>query len=417
MGKLTVAGVRNAKAGRHADGNGLYLLVKPAGGRSWLLRVQVDGKRRDIGLGSVELSPRSGADVIDIPLLHRKRLSLSEARDKCAALRNAALSGLDPVLERDRGRRGVPTFEQAAEMCHASIKSRWAPQQQQAFLTSLQLHVCPTLGKRRVDQIEAGDIQEVLRPIWTSKPDMARKVRQRIGTVLNFAHSKKWRVLEAPRASVSIGLGKRPSGGNYAAMPYAEVPAFVMAQNGKADAVGRMALLFTILTAARSGEVRHARWSHIDLRQKLWTRPAELMKMRREHVVTLSDQAIAVLKRMEPWGTADDGLCFPSTKGTPLSDMTLSKVLRDAKLPYTVHGFRSSFRDWAAERMPDVPDPVAEVALAHAVSDKVMAAYKRTPFLAFRHKLLAEWGAFCLPESAACPALTKDAQPHHCDGR
>jgi integrase len=395
MGKFTVAGVRNASPGRHADGEGLYLLVKPGGGRSWLLRVQVDGRRRDIGLGSVDLTSRAGEGIIDIPLLHRRRLSLSEARDKCAMLRKAAEAGLDPVVERDRDRRGIPTFEQAAEACYAELKSNWAPRQQDAFLSSLRRHAFPLLGKRRMDQIEVRDITEVLAPIWTEIPDAARKVRQRIGTVLNFGHSKGWRASVAPRESVGMGLPKPLAGGNYAAMPYAQVPAFIDSLARRPETMGRMALLFTIHTVARSGEVRQARWSHIDLEQGLWTRPAELMKMRTQHAVTLNDAALAVLKGAALLRSADrDALIFPSSKGTPLSDMTLSKIMRDEGLPYTVHGFRSSFRDWAAEKMPLIPDPVAEAALAHAVPDKVIAAYKRTDFLDMRRKLLAGWNAY-----------------------
>ncbi len=281
MGRLTATGVRNAKPGRHADGDGLYLLVKPTGGRSWLLRVQVDGRRRDIGLGSVELTSRPSDGLIDIPLLHRKRLSLAEAREKCAVLRKAAEAGLDPVRERDRDRRGIPTFEEAAEQTHAALKSQWAPRQQEAFLSSLRRHAYPSIGDHRVDRITAADMQAVLEPIWTKTPDMARKVRQRIGTVLNFAHRKGWRPTEAPRASVSVGLAKREKGGNYAAMPYAEVPLFVAGLASEPESMGRLALLFTIYTAARSGETRHARWSHIDLDQKLWKRPAALMKSRK----------------------------------------------------------------------------------------------------------------------------------------
>ncbi|MGI4732992.1 MAG: tyrosine-type recombinase/integrase [Janthinobacterium lividum] len=404
MGRLTTAGVRNAKPGRHADGDGLYLLVKPTGSRTWLLRVQVDGVRRDIGLGSVELTSRASDGLIDIPLLHRKRLSLAEARDKCAILRKAAEAGLDPVLERDRDRRGIPTFEQAAEQTYTALKSSWAPRQQEAFLSSLRRHAFPLLGRRRVDHIVVADIQEALEPIWTEIPDMARKVRQRIGTVLNYAHGKGWRAAEAPVKSVSMGLAKRKKGGNYAAMPYAEVPAFVALLIAATDTLGRSALLFTIHTAARSGETRNARWSHIDFTARLWHRPAELMKMREPHTVTLSEGAIAVLKRLEPLRRSQDDLIFPSSKGTALSDMTLSKIVRDAKLPYTVHGFRSSFRDWAAECMHDIPDPVAEAALAHGVPDKVMAAYKRTDFVDMRRKLLEGWSAYLLDRTLQAEA-------------
>ena len=263
-------------------------------------------------------------------------------------------------------------------------------------MSSLRRHAFPGLGRRRIDHITVADIQAALEPIWTEIPDMARKVRQRIGTVLNFAHGKGWRATEAPGKSVSMGLAKRKKPGNYAAMPYAEVPAFVAALNRAPSTFGRMALLFTIYTAARSGETRNARWSHIDFEQRLWTRPAELMKMREAHSVTLNEGAIAILRQIESLQRGADDLIFPSTKGTPLSDMTLSKVVREARHPYTVHGFRSSFRDWAAENMPEVPDPVAEAALAHAVPDKIVAAYKRTVFVEMRRGLLAAWSEFLL---------------------
>jgi len=392
MAKLTAISVRNAKPGRYADGDGLYLLVKPSGSKSWILRIQVDKRRRDVGLGAVDLSSTAGDATVDIPLLHRRRLSLSEARAKCAILRRAAEAGLDPIDERDRDRRGVPTFEMAAKACHVALKDNWAPRQQGAFLSSLGRHAFPAFGSRRVDQIQAHDISAMLAPIWTEIPDMARKVRQRVGIVLTFAKAKGWRKDEAPGKSVTVALAKPAKGGNYAAMPYADVPVFVAALNAKADTAGRLALLFTIYTAARSGEVRHARWSHIDLEQKLWSRPAELMKTRVAHVVTLSPGAVAILERAKlAWGDSPDAFIFPSSKHSALSDMTLSKIMRDGKLPYTVHGFRSSFRDWAAEARVDIPDAVAEAALAHAVSDNVVAAYKRTSFIEMRRTLMNAW--------------------------
>lgn len=240
------------------------------------------------------------------------------------------------------------------------------------------------------------DIQGVLRPIWDIIPGAASKVRQRIGTVLNFSHTKDWRPMEAPTKSVSMSLPKRKPGGNYAAMPYADVPNFISKLSASPESIGRLALLFTIHTAARSGETRNARWSHIDFENRLWHRPAELMKMRKPHIVTLNAAAIAVLQRVEPLRQANSDLVFPGAKGSALSDMTLSKILRDAQIPYTVHGFRSSFRDWAAEQMPQIPDPVAEVALAHGVPEKVVAAYKRTEFLAMRKDLLESWAVYCV---------------------
>jgi len=408
VGKLTIAGVKAAKPGRHADGDGLYLLVKPpskaakargepAGARSWLLRVQVEGRRRDIGLGSVDLSPKPERDktIADIPLLQRKHLTLAEARDKCTLLRKAAMAGRDPVAERDKVRRSTPTFEEAAKACHEDMKGSWSKRQADSFIASLKQHAYPALGKRRVDQISAGDIRDMLAPIWLEKTDMSRKVRGRVATVLNYAHSKGWRETEAPNRTVSIGLPRKAKGKNYAAMPYAEVPAFVTDVMAKEHTIGRLALLFTIHTAARSGETRLTLWSHIDLDRKLWTRPPEIMKSREAHTVTLNDAAVAILEEAKAHGTAKpDAPVFPNRKGTALSDMTLSKIMRDAELPYTVHGFRSSFRDWAAEKMPHIPDAVAEAALAHAVPDKVVRAYKRTDFLDMRRKLMSGWSNY-----------------------
>ncbi|MBA4758848.1 integrase arm-type DNA-binding domain-containing protein [Sphingosinicella sp.] len=377
MPKLTVVGVRNAKPGRHADGGGLYLLVKPSGARSWLLRYQVAGQRRDIGLGAVS------------------DLTLQEAREKAAQLRKVARNGGDPIAERDRERRPVPTFRIAAKACHEEMKRGWEPKHAASWLSSLEEHAYSALGNTRVDMIEASNVRDALAPIWIDKPVMARKVRQRIGAVLNFAKSKGWRASEAPTRSVTVGLSRQPKGGNFAAMPYAEVPAFVQAVREASETVGRMALLFTILTAARSGEVRSARWSHIDFEAALWRRPAALMKSREAHDVTLNPAAFAILERAAMLRTTKgDALIFPGKSGKPLSDMTLTKALRDAGQTCTVHGFRSSFRDWCAEQMPGTPEAVAEAALAHVVPDAVVRAYKRTKFLDMRRGLLNAWGAF-----------------------
>lgn len=401
MAKLTVLGVRNAKPGRHADGEGLYLLVKPTGGKSWLLRVQVDGKRRDIGLGTVDASSRSqgkgeGSPIV-IPILQRKVLTLGEAREKAAMLRVAAKSGLDPVAERDRDRLGIPKFKEAAKAAHLALKEGWTEKGAQTFINSLENHAFEKIGTRRVDMITAADISSVLEPIWTSKPDMARKVRQRIGTVLNFAHGKGWRPTEAPGRSVTVGLPRQPKGGNYEAMPYADVPAFVADIAAKPATTGRLALLFLIYTAARPGEVRGARWGQINIEKREWVRPASLMKGvdAVAHTVTLNTTALALLTALKgERERKSDELVFVGARGAMISDMTMAKVLRTAELPYDAHAFRSSFRDWAAEKMPEIPDPVAEAALAHVVPEKVVRAYKRTTFIEMRRELLEAWGKF-----------------------
>ncbi len=401
MPKLTALTVKSAKPGRHADGDGLYLLVKPSGAKAWLLRVQVDGRRRDIGLGTADTSSRAvgkgEASPIVIPILQRKILTLAEARDKAAMLRVAAKSGLDPIAERDRERLKIPKFRDAAKAAHLALKSGWSEKGAATFIKSLENHAFKTIGDIRVDAITAADISNVLTPIWTTKADMARKVRQRIGTVLNFAHGKGWRATEAPGRSVTVGLPRQPKGGNYQAMPYADVPAFVAGLVAQPATTGRSALLFQIYTAARPGEVRGARWGQIDLEKREWNRPASLMKGNdaSAHTVTLNDVAVALLKQIKGDATLKpDQLVFPGQRGGMLSDMTMNKVLRTAGQPYDAHGFRSSFRDWAAEKMPEIPDPVAEAALAHVVPDKVVRAYKRTTFLEMRHKLLDGWGTF-----------------------
>ena len=402
MGQLTALSVKSAKAGRHADGDGLYLLVKPTGAKSWLLRIQVDGKRRDVGLGSLDQSPRAmgkgAASPIDIALLQRKVLTLGEAREKARVLRDAAKAGLDPIVERDRERRSIPTFRKAAEAAHAALKSGWSEKGAKNFLTSLETHAYPILGGKRVDQITAGDVTAVLAPIWTTKPDMGRKVRQRTSAVLNYAHGQGWRTTEAPGRSVTVGLPRQPKGGNYDAMPYVDVPAFVAKLKSEAPTTGRLALLFQILTAARPGEVRAARWGQIDEEQSDWNRPAEMMKMKVPHTVTLSSAALAVLEQARAQrGRKDEALVFPGRGGGMFSDMTLNKVLRTAGQPYDAHGFRSSFRDWVAD-MTDVADAIAEAALAHAEPNKTVRAYKRTEHVARRRELLEAWGAFVTSE-------------------
>lgn len=401
MPKLTALTVKSAKPGRHADGEGLYLLVKPSGAKSWLLRIQVDGKRRDIGLGAVEVGVRtahkSDDPTAEVSILRRKVLTLSEAREKAGLLRAAAKAGLDPVAERDKERRSIPTFRKAAKEAHQALKGGWKEKGAKTFIASLENHAFKTIGDKRVDEITAGDITAALEPIWTSKPDMARKVRQRIGTVLNFAHGKGWRAAEAPGKSVTVGLPRQPKGGNYKAMPYARVPAFMRELREGAPTKGRQALMLHILTAARPGEVRRARWGQIDFDKADWNRPAEIMKgvHAPAHTVTLNSSAIALLKQIKGERDPDpEELVFPGQRGALISDMTMNKVMRTAKQPYDVHGFRSSFRDWAAEMMPEIPDPVAEAAISHIVSDKVIRAYKRTSFIEMRRKLLQAWGEY-----------------------
>jgi len=354
MSKLTAVTVKSKKKpGRHADGKGLYLFVKPTGAKTWILRVQADGKRRDIGLGAVDTSNRGDGKnddtLADTPLLHRRVLTLSEAREKAALLRAAAKSGLNPVEERDKERKSIPTFKAAAKAAHDALQSGWAGRGAQTFINSLTTHVFPTMGDKRVDAITAADITTALEQIWTTKPDMARKVRQRISTVLNFSHGKGWRPTEAPGKSVTVGLPRQPEGSHYLAMPYADVPEFIADMRRKTPTIGRQALELHVLTAARPGEVRKARWGQIDFARRDWNRPAEIMKGVRApaHTVTLSAAAINLLERVKAGREVQpDDLIFPGQKGKLISDMTMNKVLRDAGIGLfaAVSGWPSSAR-------------------------------------------------------------------------
>lgn len=412
MGKLNAAKVRGAKPKTGADGKpskaifqdgeGLFLLVKPSGARFWVLRIQSGGKRRDIGLGSVDLE-RIGSKIFgddrlnDIPLMLRKSLTLDEARDKARALRKLAKAGADPLAERDRERREVPTFAEAVEKVHAALKPGWNDKTAKAFLASLTEHAVPKLGKMKVDAIGASDIIAALAPIWSSKAVTARKVRHRIGQVLAYAKAKGWRTEAPPDArEMRSGLPNQSAGGHFKAMPYAQVPGFVQGELAKELGASRAAMLFAILTASRSGAVRQATWEQIDFDAREWHCPPDIMKKQRAHDVALSDAAIALLKQYTP-EELRQGLIFRGVRGGPLSDMSLTKVMRQADRSETLHGFRSSFRDWAAERMPHVPFMVAQMALSHAVGNATDRAYLRTDMLEMRRSLMEAWGQFVAP--------------------
>ncbi|HWU02439.1 MAG TPA: integrase arm-type DNA-binding domain-containing protein [Novosphingobium sp.] len=412
MGKLTAIKVKNAKPGkgtdgkptnaRISDGEGLSLLVKPSGAKVWVLRVQVDKRSRDIGLGSVDLDRIDrkvfGDDRLDeTPIMLRKSLSLDEARDKARALRKLAKAGADPVLERDRQRTIVPTFAEAVTATHDALKSGWNDKTAKAFLASLEYHAVPKLGALRVDAIGANEIVLALAPIWTDKAVTASKVRHRIGMVLAFAKSRGWRSEAPPDArEMRSGLPKQSAGGHFEAMPYAEVPTFVAGELGRELGASRAAMLFAVLTASRSGAVRKATWEQIDLEAREWRCPADIMKKQRAHDVALSNAAIALLEQYTP-KELRAGLIFRGVRGGPLSDMSLTKVLRQAKRGETLHGFRSSFRDWAAERMPHIPFMVAQMALSHAVGSATDRAYLRTDMLEMRRALMEAWGQFVAP--------------------
>jgi integrase len=397
---LTALQVQKAKAGRHSDGKGLYLLVQPSGARSWVLRVQVAGQRSDYGLGSCIFERKVPSPL---PVEQRRELTLAEAREKAAAGRSLAKAGLNPSQEWRRVVSTVPTFEKAARDYHSEVKASWrAGKHGVQWLTTLETYAFPTLGKKLVSDITAPDIQAALLPIWLTKGETARRVRQRIAVVLDYAKGKGWRETEAPmRAVAQLMKGiAQPKGGNFAAMPWADLPAFLAGLKAAEPSVGRHGLLFLILTAARSGEVRGATWGEIDFEASEWKIPPERMKAGRLHIVPLVPAAVEILRDMQGlFGGKPSEPIFPGMKGRPMSDATLAKALRVAGGgSATVHGLRSSFRDWAAES--GFNDAWAEAALAHGNPDKTVAAYKRTTFFGQRRdKLMPSWARFALGRS------------------
>jgi integrase len=379
MGKLTATAVKAAlaKPGRYSDGDGLFLEVRKANSGSWVVRCQKNGKRRDIGLGSAS------------------KVSLSLARIRAGEARSQIEAGIDPVAQR-RKAAGIPTFREAAALVHAENKRTWRNgKHQDQWLKTLESYAFPAIGDRQVSEVDGPAVRDLLAAIWLDKPETARRVRQRVGAVLDWAYSKGFREAEAPMRSISKGLPRQPrKSGHFAAMPFADVPAFVARLRAK-ETWSRLALEAAILTAARSGEIRGARWDELDLDAGLWTVPAERMKAGREHIVPLSPAALRVFRRAAELRTSGFAFVFQGAKrDKPMSDMTLTKLLRDMKEPFTAHGFRSSFRDWVSEAT-QFQGELAEAALAHTIENKVEAAYRRGNLLEKRRKLMDAWGGHC----------------------
>lgn len=295
---------------------------------------------------------------------------------------------------------GIPTFKEASKKVVDLHRKTWRNEKHEAqWLRTLEMFAWPTLGDIRVSEITGPMVRNVLTEIWLAKPETARRVRQRIGAVLDWAYASGYRETEAPMKSISKGLPRQPKKGNshFAAMPYSEIAKF-MTRLKERESVSRLALRFAILTAPRSGEVRGATWEEVNLGGALWTIPPERMKAKREHVVPLSEPAMHILRRCEELRSSDEELIFPGIRpGQPMSDMTLTKLLRELKVPVTVHGFRSSFRDWVSEET-GVQGEVAEAALAHTVLNKAEATYRRGNLLEKRRTLMDEWTVFCTSE-------------------
>jgi integrase len=376
---LSAAKIRSLiKPGRYADGNGLYLVVDPSGAKRWVLRTVVHGRRRDIGLGGLQL------------------VSLAEAREKAALYRKIARDGGDSLAEKRRAQRVVPTFEEAARQVHAEHKSAWKNEKHAAqWINTLRDYAFPVIGDRRVDHIDTPEVLRVLSPIWLTKAETARRVRQRIGTVLDWAKASGFRTEGNPVAGVSKGLPRQPDKkAHHRAMPYADVPAFItrLRESDLADGT-RLAFELLILTATRTSEVLNAKWDEIDFESAIWTIPAERMKANREHRVPLSPRATEILTRAKELA-GDSRFVFPGrSTDKALSNMVFLMALRRMGLDVTAHGFRSAFSDWAAERT-SYPREVCEMALAHTIKNKAEAAYRRGDLLDKRRDLMTTWARF-----------------------
>jgi len=381
-GKLTKKLVENLGAGRHGDGGGLYLVVDPSGARRWIVRVVVKGQknkkgaplRTDFGLG--------GADVVTI----------DQAREKALAYRRMAKQGLNP---RFNAQREIPTFEEFAQQVYIQRMPTWNNAKHgQQWINTLRDYAFPKIGRMPVDSIDQPEVLMCLSPIWTDKHETARRLAQRIKTVLDVAKSKGLRSGENPVTSIKEGkvlpkVVAKPK--HHKAMRWQDVPAFYQALQDR-NAMAAKALMFTCLTASRTGEVLGMRWEELDFEARVWTCPEERMKTGVAHRVPLTEEMLAII---EPLTAMKSEVVFEGQKRhKPLSNMSMLMLLRRMAVEgVTVHGFRSTFRDWASE-VANAPREVAELSLAHKVGSDVERAYARSDLLDKRRGLLKRWSQF-----------------------
>ena len=378
MDMLTAAKAKSlSEPGMYWAGPTLYLRIAPSGAKHWIQRLTIDGRRHDLGVG--------GFPVV----------SLAEAREQAFENRRKVRAGRNPLAEKHRVK--TPDFRQAAARTCDALRPRWRNRKHATdWMATLENHAFPILGGMRVDRIRREDVLRALTPIWTAKPETARRVRQRIRAVLRWAWAHGYVSENVAGEGIDGALPAMPAvKEHFRALPFQEVSeALEAVQESRASKAAKLCLRFLVLTAARSGEARGATWAEIDLDALEWRVPADRMKGGREHRVPLSDAARDVLARA--WLLQDgSGLVFPSPlrAGQPLSNMTLTKILRDRGLAdrATVHGFRSAFRDWCAET--GKPREVAEAALAHTVAG-IEGAYFRSDLFARRRALMDQWAAF-----------------------
>lgn len=381
--RLSALRVAKAKQpGLYEDGAGLRLVVTDTGTKRWAMRLTINGRRVERGLG---VFPGVGLD---------------DARRKADALRRAAKQGSDAHVDERRHRLRVgTTFAEAFDTFFAIRRQQLANAKHvQQWLNTMRDYVLPRIGSLPVSGVMPADVLRVLEPIWFAKPETASRVLQRMRAVFDSAILRGLRERANPCIGIVGELGTdHRKVKHFAALPWRKVPEFVRElRRSSAGFTTKLALEFLILTVARSGEVRGSLWQEIDLGQRLWTIPGydpstgRRMKSGQTHVVPLSTRAVAILR--EARSLNERGMIFPGSTGKPLSDNTLSKLMRDAGVPATPHGFRSTFKDWAAEA--GIRDEVSEAALAHTDRDKVRAAYRRTRFLEERMALIERWSKF-----------------------
>ncbi len=385
--KLSSRKIETAKPGKYEDGGGLRLVVSNAGARKWVLRFTINGKRREMGLGSFP-------DV-----------GLAEARDKASECRTQARDGIDPIEARQTEPEKIPTFTTCAARYIRAHRRGWKnTKHARQWVSTLKTYARPEIGSKKVDTIATEDILKILSPIWTIKTETAKRVQGRIENILDYAAAHKYSdPLNPARWRGHLDkLLPRPSRvkkvTHHPAMPHTEVPAFMKKLAGN-DNISALALRFLILTATRTSEVLQTKWNEIELDAAVWVIPAERMKSRREHRVPLSDTALTILNALPR--VDGNPYIFPGNRqGRPLSNMAMLQLMRgmgygvNCQLgAYVPHGFRSSFRDWSGE-VSSFPRDVAEMALAHVIENKVEAAYRRGDLFDKRRKMMQEWASY-----------------------
>lgn len=384
LNKLSATQAAKIKApGRHSDGGGLYLFIDQHGRRRWIFMYARNGKRSELGLGG-------GRD-----------LSLANARIEAGKLRAILAAGGDPKAERAKD-DSIPTFGECADAYVEAMRPSWRNAKHTAQWTMTLTKYAKPMRAKPVNAIGTQDVLDVLQSLWKRTPETAERLRGRIENVLDAAKARGHRSGENParwRGHLDQLLPKRQrlSRGHHTALPYETTPTF-MADLRERSAVAARALEFTILTAARTSEVLGAEWDEIDREKMVWIVPASRMKAGREHRVPLSPRAMAIVEAIQEQGT--EGFLFPGPKaGRPLSSMAMAMLLRRMKAEITVHGFRSTFRDWASETT-GIPHEVCEMALAHAIANKAEAAYRRGDLFEKRRALMEAWASYCASKAS-----------------